>query len=198
MIDALANIATGFGLAGAAGLNAYLPLLIVALTARFTNLITLRPPFDLLTDNVVIAVLVVLLLVEVFVDKIPAVDTINDIIQTVVRPTAGAILFAASANVISDIHPVLALVCGLILAGGVHAVKATARPVVTTFTGGLANPVVSTAEDAISAGVSLTAILAPLLSVLILGAIFLLVFLWYRSRQREAYEKRPARAKGES
>lgn len=190
MIDALANIATGFGLAGAAGLNAYLPLLIVALTARFTNLITLRPPFDLLTDSVVIAVLVVLLLVEVLVDKIPAVDTINDIIQTVVRPTAGAILFAASANVISDIHPVLALVCGLVLAGGVHAVKTTARPVVTTFTGGLANPVVSTAEDAISAGVSLTAILAPILSMLILLAIFLLVFLWYRSRQREIYERK--------
>jgi len=185
MFDALANIATGFGLAGAAGLNAYLPLLIVALTARFTGLITLRPPYDLLTDNVVIGVLVVLLLVEVFVDKIPAVDTINDIIQTVVRPTAGAILFAASANVISDIHPILALVCGLILAGGVHAVKATARPVVTTFTGGLANPIVSTAEDAISAGVSLTAILAPILSVLILLTIFALVFLWYRGRRKE-------------
>ncbi len=171
MIDVLSHIATSFGLAGSAGLNAYLPLLIVALTARFTTLLTLKPPFDALTDNVAIGVIVVLLLIETLVDKVPAVDTINDVIQTFVRPAAGAILFAANANAIGDVHPVLALVCGLILAGGVHAVKATARPVVTAVTGGVGNPVVSAAEDAVSATVTVTAILAPLLGVVLLAAL---------------------------
>ena len=171
MIDVISHIATSFGLAGSAGLNAYLPLLIVALTARFTTLLTLKPPFDALTDNVVIGVIVVLLLIETLVDKVPAVDTINDAIQTFVRPAAGAILFAANANAIGDVHPVLALVCGLILAGGVHAVKATARPVITAMSGGVANPVVSAAEDAVSATVTVTAILAPLLGVLLLAAL---------------------------
>ena len=94
MINGLANVFTSFGLSSSAGLNAYLPLLIVALTARFTNLIELRPPFDWLTDPWVIAVLVVLLLIETVADKIPAVDHANDVIQTVVRPAALAVQVA--------------------------------------------------------------------------------------------------------
>jgi hypothetical protein len=186
MIAILSHIATSFGLAGSAGLNAYVPLLIVALTARFTNLITLNKPFDVLTEPIVIAILVVLLLIEILVDKIPAVDTINDAIQTFVRPAAGAILFAASSNAIGDTSPVVALVCGLILAGSVHAVKATARPVVTATTGGLANPLVSAAEDVVSATVSITAILAPLLGVLALVVCFAVLLFWLRGRRKRA------------
>ncbi len=182
MIQALSGIATAFGLAGSAGLNAYLPLLIVALAARFTNLITLSTPFDVLTDNLVILVLVILLVIETFVDKVPAIDSINDAIQTFVRPVAGAILFAASANVITDIHPVLAVVCGLVLAGGVHAVKATARPLVTATTGGLANPIVSVAEDVVSATVSVVAIVMPLVGALLLLAAITVLLLWRRRR----------------
>ncbi len=73
-------------------------------------------------------------------DKVPAVDSVNDVIQTVIRPTAGAILFAASGNVISQMSPVLAMICGLLAAGGVHAVKATVRPVMTATTGGRGEP----------------------------------------------------------
>jgi len=60
----------------------------------------------------VIGALIVLLLIEMTVDKIPAVDSINDIIQTIGRPVAGAILFAASSGVIGNVHPVLALLPG--------------------------------------------------------------------------------------
>lgn len=189
MFEALSHIATAFGLAGSAGLNAYVPLLIVALAARFTTLITLNPPFDLLTDNLVIAVIVVLLAIEVLVDKVPAVDTINDMIQTFVRPAAGAILFAASSNAVGELHPVVALVCGLILAGSIHAVKATARPVVTAVSGGIANPVVSAGEDVVSAGVSVLAILAPLLGVAVGLGLLLAFALWYRGRRRAVRDR---------
>ena len=80
----------------------------------------------------------------------PAVDSINDVIQTVIRPVAGAILFAANGNVISDMSPVLGMICGLLAAGGVHAVKATARPIITATTAGVANPFVSVLEDVVS------------------------------------------------
>lgn len=50
-------------------------------------------------------------------DKIPAVNHINDLIQTLIRPAAGAVAFAASAHVVTDVHPVLALACGLLVAG---------------------------------------------------------------------------------
>jgi len=181
MLEALSNIFTSFGLSASAGLNAYLSLLIVALVARFTDLIRLNAPFDALTNGWVIALLTVLTLIEVLVDKIPVVDTINDIIQTVVRPAAGAILFAASSNAISDIHPVLALVCGILVAGTVHAAKTTTRPLVTATTAGTANPIASTAEDIIAGIVSLLSILVPIVAfiLIVIGVWFILHSLRY-------------------
>jgi hypothetical protein len=181
-VSVLANMATGFGLSTAAGLNAYLPLLIVALLARFSHLIVLKPPYDVLSSEWAIGVLLVLLTIEVFVDKIPAVDTINDGIQTFIRPVAGAVLFAASAHAL-DLHPAVALACGLLLAGGVHAAKATARPLVTASSGGLLNPVVSAAEDFLSAVTSIVAIVFPLAVVFLVLFLAILFIVWYRKRR---------------
>jgi len=178
------SILTAFGLATAAGLNAYLPLLVVALLARFTDLLTLEPPWDTLESWWVIGVLAVLLVIEMLVDKVPAVDSINDAIQTFVRPVAGAILFAASAGIISEASPVLSLVCGLLIAGGVHAAKATARPIVTGTTAGTLNPVVSVLEDIVSLVVSIVAIVVPVLALLML-AVAIVLFIRWRRRRRE-------------
>ncbi len=188
IVEGLANLTTAFGLSTSAGLNAYIPLLVVAVLARYTDLITLRQPWDALTSGWVIGVLLLLLLIEVLVDKIPAVDSVNDVVQTIVRPVAGAILFAASSNVVSDIHPVLALICGLILAGGVHAAKATTRPVVTGLTGGTGNALVSTTEDLLAAITSLLAVLVPVLLIVLLILCVLIIgwWLWQRSRVRRA------------
>ncbi|MEJ2557662.1 MAG: DUF4126 domain-containing protein [Anaerolineae bacterium] len=116
-MDAVTSIFSAFGLSSAAGLNAYLPLLIVALTARFTNLIQLNEPWDVLASWWVIGALAVLLIIEMTVDKIPAADTINDVINTLIRPVAGAVLFAANSGVVGELHPALALICGLVVAG---------------------------------------------------------------------------------
>src|SRR5512139_3868478 len=136
-MDVFSGIFSAFGLSASAGLNAYIPLLVVALLAKFTDLIKLSPPWDAMTSWWVIGLLIFLLLIEIFADKVPAINHINDILQTFVRPVAGAILFAASAKVITDVHPVLALAAGLLVAGSVHAVKSAAvRPAVTATTGG--------------------------------------------------------------
>jgi hypothetical protein len=179
-MDSLFGVFTAFGLASSAGLNAYIPLLVVALLARFTDLVTLKPPWDTLESWWVIGVLIVLLIIEVVADKVPVVDSINDGIQTFIRPVAGAVLFAGSAGVITDVQPVLALVCGLLVAGGVHAVKATARPIVTGTTGGTLNPVVSTAEDVLSLVVAVLAIVLPVLALVFL----LLLIIWFIRRRR--------------
>lgn len=179
------NILSAFGLSAATGLNAYLPLLIVGLMARFTDLVTLKAPWDTLENPWVLGVLAVLLVIEMTVDKIPAMDSVNDIIQTAVRPAAGAVLFAASANVVSDISPAVALICGLLVAGTVHAAKATARPVITATTMGVANPVVSVVEDVVSGTTTLLALLLPTVAA-ILVALLLILFVWwfYRRRRR--------------
>ncbi len=186
MVETLSNLGAAFGLSTSAGLNAYLPLLIVALTARFTSLIRLRPPFDALTSGWIIGLLFVLLAVEIVADKVPAVDTVNDTVQGFIRPVAGAILFAASTNAITQLHPVLAMACGLILAGSVHAVKASVRPVVTATTAGVLNPAVSMAEDVVSAVVSVLSLVLPLLvgAALLLALIALIAWLLRRRGRR--------------
>jgi hypothetical protein len=185
MAEAFLSLATAFGLSTAAGLNAYIPLLAVALLGRLTPLITLKPPWDALTSWWVIGTLTVLLIIEVLVDKVPAADTINDAVQTFVRPTAGAILFAATTKTIG-VHPVLAAVCGVILAGGVHVVKAGGRPVVTATTGGMGNPIISTIEDVVSLATSLLAIVAPyIVAVLIVIVAGLTTWWLLRQRQRQ-------------
>jgi hypothetical protein len=184
MIEVLA----AFGLSAATGLNAYLPLLIVGLLARFTDLITLSAPWNTLENPWVLGVLFILLVIETIADKVPAVDSVNDVIQTVVRPTAGAILFAASGNVISQMSPVLAMICGILAAGSVHAIKATARPVITATTAGVANPVVSVLEDVVSAGTTIVAIVFPALAAVFVVIIAALIirFLVRRRRRRAA------------
>jgi len=175
-----------FGLAAATGLNAYLPLLIVGLLARYTQLIALKAPWSALTHPLVLVILAVLLAIEVTVDKIPAVDTVNDVIQTLFRPAAGAILFAASGNVISNMSPVLAMICGLFIAGGVHTAKSAARPAVTAGSLGTANPVVSFAEDIVSGVTTFIAVVAPVL----LAALAIIVVFWIlRWRRRKAMRR---------
>jgi hypothetical protein len=182
-VMALAQIISGFGLAGAAGLNAYIPLLIVAVLGR-AEVLKLNAPFDVLTSWWAIGALVVLLIVEVVVDKVPGADHINDVIQTFIRPAAGAILFAANAGIVHDVSPVLALIIGLILAFSVHATKAVTRPVVNASTIGLGAPVMSVAEDITAAVTTLLAIYAPVLLVIFVLLIGFVLFRLVQSVRR--------------
>lgn len=183
MIEAIAGISAAFGLASSAGLNAYIPLLMVAIATRL-QLLKLAEPYNIIGNGWAIGILIVLLLIEMTVDKIPAADTLNDLIQTFIRPAAGAVLFAANAQVITELNPVVALVAGLLLAGGVHATKTVVRPAVTATTAGTGNWVVSIVEDVLSFLVSLMALLVPLLAVLIVAALMLFV-IWYYQRRRQ-------------
>lgn len=192
-MDGFSAIFSAFGLSASAGLNAYIPLLVISLLARFTNLIKLETPWDTLTSWWIIGLLIVLSSIEFFADKVPAVNHINDAIQTFVRPVAGAIVFAASAKVITDIHPVLSLAAGLLIAGGVHAVKAAAvRPAITATTGGAGNVPVSVAEDVVSTIIAIMAIIIPVIfttMAIILTA--LIIWLIWR-RMNRARIKQPA------
>ncbi len=180
------DVFTAFGLSASAGLNAYIPLLVVALLARFSGWIDLHAPWSALESWWVIGVLILLSLVEFFADKIPAVNHVNDLIQSFVRPTAGAIVFAASARV-ADVNPILAMIAGLLVAGGVHAVKSVAvRPAVTASTGGTANVPVSIMEDIVSTILSILAVVIPVFvaAMIVLLVSWLIWFMWRRSNRK--------------
>ena len=182
-IQAIASILSAFGLSASAGLNAYIPLLIISLSARFTPLINLSAPYDVLESTWVIGALTALLIVEVLADKIPMVDHVNDLVGLAIRPAAGALLFAATTGTLTFLDPRLALIAGLFVAGAAHGAKATARPLVTASTGGIGNPIVSTVEDVAAITTSIVAIVFPLL---IGGAmvVFAGMWAWWLARRR--------------
>jgi hypothetical protein len=158
-------ILTGLGLAMPAGLNAYIPLLTLALADRATTLVTLNAPYDALSSNAGIALLVVLLTIEVAVDKVPGLDHVNDIAQSFVRPAAGAVVALASTSGIVTVSPAVMVLLGVVLAGSVNAVKVTTRPAVTVGTGGIFNPIVSIGEDMVATIASLVAVFLPALVI---------------------------------
>lgn len=187
-MELLLGIFSAFGLSASAGLNAYIPLLVVGVIAHyFPTTLTLNQPFDLLANPWILILLGVLVIIEMVADKVPAVNHINDIIQTIVRPAAGAVAFAASANVITDVNPVLALACGLLVAGSVHTVKAAAvRPAVTATTAGAGNIPVSIAEDIVAFLSSVLAILIPIVMGTILVVAFAFIVWWWMRRSQKS------------
>jgi len=188
------ELLTGTGLALAAGLNAWIPLVVLGALDRFTDLVELPPAWAWLSNEWVLLVLVVLLAIEFIADKVPGLDSVNDLVQTVVRPTAGGIVFGtgidATTAVVTDPESFFAsnawvpVAIGAGLALLVHLVKAGARPVVNAATFGFGAPAVSAAEDAGSFALAFAAVLAPVLVVF--GVIALVVGLVLVARRRRA------------
>jgi hypothetical protein len=189
------EVLTGFGLATAAGLNAYIPLLALGLLARFTDLVNLPHAWAWLENGWVMAIVAVLLCVEVVADKIPALDTVNDVVQTFVRPTAGGIVFgsgtAAQTSAVADPGAFvssgqwLPVAVGVVTALIVHLTKTTVRPAANVATAGFAAPVLSTMEDVASVGLVIVAILLPVLVLVAVALIAWGAFVLLRRRRRQ-------------
>jgi hypothetical protein len=160
----LLGTASAFGLAAASGLNASLPLLIVGVMARL-GLLTLAAPFDALASDIALGGLALLALGEIAADKIPGADTVVQVIQTPLTLGAGAILFASQNSMIESLSPGLAILVGLLTAGGVHTLRAMARPAINVATMGIGGPVASLAEDIGAVCLTVLALLVPVLAV---------------------------------
>jgi large-conductance mechanosensitive channel len=188
------ELLTGFGLATAAGLNAYIPLLALGLLSRFTDLVTLPHGWAWLENGWVMTIVAVLLVVEIVADKIPALDSINDAIQTFVRPTAGGIVFgsgtAAQTSAVTDPGAFaqsgqwIPVVIGVVTALVVSLTKSTVRPAANVATAGMAAPVLFTVEDITSIGLVFLAILVPVLVLVVVGALVWAVIRIVRRRRR--------------
>lgn len=194
---------TGAGLATAAGLNAYIPLLILGLSSRLFDFVNLPPAWAWLENEWVLGIIGALLVLEIVADKIPAVDTVNDWIQTIVRPAAGGIVFGSGSSTqtalvtdpaaffTSDAWvPVL---IGIVLALVVHGGKMFARPAANMMTAGAAAPVLSTAEDLSSVVLSVLAILIPILVIVGIAGLVVGFVLLLRRRRRLKQERAAAK-----
>ncbi|MCT2042010.1 DUF4126 domain-containing protein [Pseudoclavibacter alba] len=196
------EVLTGAGLASASGLNAFIPMLSLGLLSRFTDLVNLPAGWEWLENEWVLGIIAVLLVLELVADKIPAIDSINDVVQTVIRPTAGGIVFGAgtAAQTAAIQNPAewwqsnawVPVVIGVMTALVVHAGKAGTRAATNTVSVGAVAPVLSVGEDAMSVGLVFAAILIPVL-VLVLLLALVLMFWWMWSTFRRMRDRLKAR-----
>lgn len=182
----------GLGLASATGLRTFLPLLMLALAARFGLFgITLNEHLAWIGSVPAIAALAIAAVAEFAGDKIPVVDHALTVMGAFVRPVAGAI---AAASVFAGLDPTTAAVAGIIVgaptAFAFNAVQGGTRLTSTATTGGLGNPVLSFIEDVLSFGMVLVAFLAPIVVPIVLIVFAVLLFrLANRLRERPARDR---------
>ena len=192
---------TGTGLSAAAGLNAFVPLLIVGAIARWTDIFVLPEALEWLSSWPALVGVSVLLVGETILDKIPGVDHVNDFVHTAVRPLVGAVIFSASTSaraveesqVWAD-NPWLSYLAGGLVALTVHVSKAASRTAVNAATSGNGAPMLSAVEDVTAISMSFAALVLPwLVAVILIGmAVVAYRILTIRSRRRKRREKRRA------
>ncbi|GAA2501756.1 DUF4126 domain-containing protein [Nocardia seriolae] len=185
-----------FGLSGAAGLNAWLPLLVVGVADR-AGWIDLGSSYGWLSSTPALLVIAALFLVDLVGDKIPVVDSVLHGIGTLVAPASGAILFAAESSLSAHLPPAVTAILGAATAGSVHIGRSVARPVITGTTAGVGNPVISTAEDGTSLLLTILALAVPIVAFLaILLVLAGLGWLSFRAVRRLRERKRLRRSPG--
>ena len=173
LIAALSLLLSAVGLSTAAGLRAYLPVLAVALGSHIStghggHLVALTPTFRFLGGLTFIVVLAALGLFEFVIDKIPLLVHLSDLIHTLIRPAAGAVVMAGTTNALSERSVWLAALFGGIVALLVHTTKAVSRPGISGVTAGLGNPLISLVEDVVAGLLTVLAVVAPFFALLLL------------------------------
>lgn len=159
-----AQLAMGFSLAACAGIRAFLPLLAVGIAGRL-GFLPLEGAFGSLASNEALVVLSVATVLELLGDKVPLLDHVLDAAGIVLKPAAGILLAAAPlAGMDPKWRLLFAVAAGSTVAGAVHLTKAKLRLLSTIGTAGLANPLVSAAEDLVGIAGVAAALLVPLLA----------------------------------
>jgi hypothetical protein len=183
----IGTVALALALAAAAGLRAWLPLLVAGVVARL-GVADLGPSFAWLASWPALSLLGVATAIEIAGDKIPVVDHALDAVGTVIRPLTGTVAAAAALVHVHD--PLLALVLGLVVGAPAalapHVAKSTLRGVSTGTTAGIATPFLSLLEDALSLFIAVLAFLVPLLALLFIVAGVWLTWRWLRRRRATA------------
>ena len=187
---AIGSVLAAFGLSGAAGLNAWLPLFGSALLDRL-DVVELAAPFDELSTTPALVTLGVLFLLDFVGDKVPTLDHALHVVGMVVAPASGAVLFTGQTGVETELPTAVTLALGALTAGSAHAGRATVRPGATVATAGFGNPVVSLVEDVASAVLTVLAFLLPVVAFVLVACLIGAMLFGGRRLARVLGDRRP-------
>jgi len=195
-MEVLLSVFLGIGLAAAAGLRIFVPLLIASLAALSGHL-TLSSGFAWLANPVAAAAFGIATVLELAAYKIPWLDNLLDVLGAPVAVTAGTVLAASTMGGMSpSVRWTLALIAGGGAAGLVHGATALTRKASSLTTGGLANPVLATAEAGGAVALSALSIVLPILGLLLFASVILVALLirrrWRARRAAAAQPPRPS------
>jgi hypothetical protein len=174
-MDALLSVGVGLGLSAACGFRVFVPLLVASIAAQ-VGYLPLSPGFEWVGTHEALLAFATATLLEVLAYYIPWLDNVLDAIATPAAVIAGIVV---SASIITDLPPLLKWGVALI-GGGVAGITQGASVLLrlksALFTGGLGNPLVSTAELIAALVVALLAILLPLACLVLIAVLCIAVF----------------------
>ena len=168
----IAALGRTVGFSFAAGVNLYATVALLGLSERF-GWVTLPPQFKVFDNDAILAVAIVMYVVEFFADKVPYLDSVWDLVHTVIRPAGGALIAVASLGDASPEYEVLAALLGGSIAAGSHLTKTSTRAMANTSPEPFSNWMLSIGEDGFVVGLGLLALYHPVIALVV--AVVLLV-----------------------
>jgi len=180
----LLSVCLGLGLSAACGFRIFVPFLVMNLAVR-AGYLTVTGSFEWIGSTPALVMFSVATVLEIGAYYIPWLDNLLDTVATPAAAVAGVI---ATASVVTGIDPMLkwplAVIAGGGIAGAIQAATVAARGVSTLTTAGLGNPLVATAESGAALGLTVLAVVVPV--VAFLASILLFVMLRRLLRRRRA------------
>ncbi len=191
----LNTLGIAMGSAWLSGINLYATVLTLGLLQRW-NLAHLPGDLSVLSHTWVIITAASLFAVQFIADKIPAVDSVWDVVHTFIRVPAGAILAATAFAHFSPEIRLMALLIGGGIALTSHGTKTATRLAANTSPEPVSNVLLSLAGDGVSIGGSLLAVSHPLVLAVIvgvasIGSLFVCRWIYKSLRRLFVREQRP-------
>jgi hypothetical protein len=153
------------------GINAYATVLVLGLLGRFAGVDSVPEGLQR-TDVLIIAG--VLAIVEFVADKIPYVDSVWDVVSTIIRPITGAAIGALLAGATGDLLTITLAAVGGVTALASHLVKAGLRLAINTSPEPASNIGASLLGDIVVVSLTTVAVLFPVLAATIAAILLVL------------------------
>jgi hypothetical protein len=175
-MDMLSTLALSLGAGWASGLNPYATVLVLGI-AGLSGAVDLPSSLQVLQSPWVLGAAAILYAVNFLADKIPAVDSVTDVIHTFLRTPIGAALAAGAASDLDPSIAVIAALAGGSLAAGAHTTKAGMRVLANASPEPFSNIFLSFADDFMAVGIVWFAVKYAVIFFVLL-AIGLIVMGW--------------------